>query len=242
MVERWGRWVVGWRWALDEGDFGGGPIHAWCCPRDSITSAEETLARVGAALIEWRGWLEELAERIASVEHARDPLRARGLRAVYGQVRADAQAGAALDFALLATWQQLVLGTASAPFRTGPAFAKAGGERHGLTADTENRFEALLAQSREAGLPVAARAARVYLDVCFVHPFADGNARSALLALAFLLAVDGIVLDQIGPIAQVLRFADDTCGAQALADTVTVLIEGTRRRATAEPHGAAPRR
>jgi hypothetical protein len=63
LVERFGRWVVGWRWAHDEGDIGGGPVGSWCCPRDSITSPEATLAKVAAALCEWRAWLEDLAER-----------------------------------------------------------------------------------------------------------------------------------------------------------------------------------
>jgi hypothetical protein len=63
LVGRYGRWTLGWRWAHDEGDIGGGPVGAWCCPRDSITTPEETLARVAAALVEWRGWLEDLAER-----------------------------------------------------------------------------------------------------------------------------------------------------------------------------------
>lgn len=58
----YGRWTVGWRWARDEGDIGGGPVRAWCCPRDSMTVPAETLARVAAALVEWRGWLEDLAE------------------------------------------------------------------------------------------------------------------------------------------------------------------------------------
>ncbi|MGW1657047.1 hypothetical protein [Streptomyces atratus] len=63
LVQRYGRWVVGWRWAYDEGDFDGGPVGNGCCPRDSITTPEETLARVVAALCEWRGWLESLTGR-----------------------------------------------------------------------------------------------------------------------------------------------------------------------------------
>ena len=63
LVERFGRWVLGWRWAHDEGDIGGGPVGSWCCPRDSITSPDATLARVATALCEWRAWLEDLAER-----------------------------------------------------------------------------------------------------------------------------------------------------------------------------------
>ncbi|MFF8532225.1 hypothetical protein ACN6K9_006208 [Streptomyces sp. SAS_267] len=63
LVERFGRWVLGWRWAHDEGEIGGGPVGSWCCPRDSITSPDETLAKVATALCEWRAWLEDLAER-----------------------------------------------------------------------------------------------------------------------------------------------------------------------------------
>lgn len=61
LAERYGRWTAGWRWAHDEGDFDGGPVGNWCCPRDSITTPQETLARVVAALCEWREWLESLA-------------------------------------------------------------------------------------------------------------------------------------------------------------------------------------
>lgn len=61
LIEHYGPWVAGWRWAHDEGDIGGGPITAWCCPRDSMTTLDGTLAKVAAALTEWRGWIEELA-------------------------------------------------------------------------------------------------------------------------------------------------------------------------------------
>ncbi|MEV6833939.1 hypothetical protein AB0N17_05370 [Streptomyces sp. NPDC051133] len=61
LVEHYGRWTIGWRWSHDEGDFDGGPVGTWCCPRDSITTPEETLDGVVAALCEWREWLERLA-------------------------------------------------------------------------------------------------------------------------------------------------------------------------------------
>ncbi|MGW6646680.1 Fic family protein [Streptomyces iakyrus] len=48
-------------------------------------------------------------------------------------------------------------------------------------------------------LPLTARAARVYLDVCFFHPFDDGNARAAFLTLVFVLAREGIALDRVSP-------------------------------------------
>jgi hypothetical protein len=65
VVERFGHWASGWRWAMDEGDFGGGPVSSWCCSWDSISEPEETLERVTNALVEWRRWLEDLAERFA---------------------------------------------------------------------------------------------------------------------------------------------------------------------------------
>ncbi|MFE7108077.1 hypothetical protein ACFU98_15020 [Streptomyces sp. NPDC057575] len=55
LAEHCGRWTVGRRWAHDEGDFDEGPVGNWCCPSHSITTPEETLARVTAALCEWRG-------------------------------------------------------------------------------------------------------------------------------------------------------------------------------------------
>ena len=63
LTEQFGQWACGWRWAPDEGDIGGGPVSSWCCPRDSITTPEETVARVAKALVEWRDWLEDLAAR-----------------------------------------------------------------------------------------------------------------------------------------------------------------------------------
>ncbi|MFI6151079.1 hypothetical protein ACIBCA_00075 [Kitasatospora sp. NPDC051170] len=63
LIVRYGAWAAGWRWAIGEGDFDGGPVGAWCCPPHSVTTPEETVDRVVEALGEWRGWLEDLAER-----------------------------------------------------------------------------------------------------------------------------------------------------------------------------------
>ena len=41
--------------------FDGGPVGHWCCPMHSVTTPEETVARVTAALCEWREWTESLA-------------------------------------------------------------------------------------------------------------------------------------------------------------------------------------
>ncbi|WP_282701080.1 Fic family protein [Streptomyces sp. CC219B] len=160
----------------------------------------------------------------------RDPERAGRLRDAYALVRVDAAARRPLTFTTLARWQGMVLGTGAVPFRTGDAYAKGGRERYGLTAETASDFARCLESSAEPGIPLASRAARTYLDVAFFHPFADGNARSALLALTFVLAREGVVLDEVGPL-QTTRYADDPAGAADLALLVGVLARASRRRA-----------
>ncbi|MFF4258805.1 Fic family protein [Streptomyces sp. NPDC001663] len=380
LAEHYGRWTAGWRWAHDEGDFDGGPVGNWCCPRDSITIPEETLDRVVAALCEWREWVESLsgwfeaypldlagvedqrilweraarnlilqvtdrtgcgsgwyghchqvltwflsrwnvapdvaeklvdeaiggrfgswtgpdpvlvedvAERLSlslrpddavraagpaqdhlarwlavretvpwheapdgggdepvtpsrdgAVEDIRafdgaiDPARAEGLLAAVALLRADAARGASLDFELLRRWQQHVLGTAQLPpFRELPAFAKGGRERYGIGPDTRSRLDACLAESvrdAEQPLPLTARAARACLDVCFFHPFDDGNARSALLALVFVLAREGVALDGVSLLRRITFQADKPQDAMALARYVDVHLAETRRGA-----------
>lgn len=380
LAEHYGRWTVGWRWAHDEGDFDGGPVGNWCCPQDSITTPEETLARVVAALCEWRGWLESLAgwfdaypldltsledqrilweraarnlilqvtdrtgcgsgwhghchqvltwflsrwgvapglaqelvdqaiggrfaswtgpgqglvddvaeqlalslrpddgarsagpapdhlqrwlvvreavpwqdapdgggdepvtsscdgaaQDIRAFDGALDPARAQGLLAAVEVLRADAGRGALLDFELLQRWQQHVLGTPHPPpFRDLPAFAKGGRERYGISPDTRARFDACLAESaKDAGrpLPLTARAARAYLDVCFFHPFGDGNARSAFLTVVFVLAREGVALDGVSLLRRVTFQADDPQDALALARYIDVHLAATRRNA-----------
>ena len=55
LASRYGRWA---------GDWNRTPGSALrCCPEHSITTPGETLALVAELLIEWRGWLEDLAER-----------------------------------------------------------------------------------------------------------------------------------------------------------------------------------
>ncbi|GHG05726.1 Fic family protein [Streptomyces filamentosus] len=390
LVQQYGRWTVGWRWSHDEGDVDGGPVGHWCCPRDSITTPEETLDRVAAALREWREWLEYLADRfeaypldLADIEDQRilweraarnlilqvvdrtgcgsgwhghcrqvltwflnrwgvapdvarslvdeaiggrfhswigpdtvvvddvaeqlalslqppdsrtcadaptqdhlqrwlavreqvpwheipdsgtdgpvvplrdgaaedirtfdgaiDPARADGLLSALELLRADAARGARLDFALLSSWQQHVLGTLEPPrFRNSPAFAKRSRERYGIGPDTRDRFDTCLTESTSgAGLPLGltARAARAYLDVCFFHPFADGNARSAFLTLVFVLAREGIALDAVSLLRRVTFEAEDPQDPLILVRYINIHLAETRRRTT-DPTGSASR-
>ncbi|MEV7931218.1 hypothetical protein [Kitasatospora sp. NPDC088779] len=67
LVGRYGRWACGWHWAVGEGG-GGGVVQSWCCDFHSLRDGPEaTAAIVVASLLEWRDWLEELAERFVEL-------------------------------------------------------------------------------------------------------------------------------------------------------------------------------
>ncbi|POX58736.1 hypothetical protein C3492_36420 [Streptomyces sp. Ru62] len=142
---------------------------------------------------------------------------------------ADAEQGRPLTFALMAKWQRTVLGHDLVGFRTMPGFAKGGRERYGLVPDAQALFEHCLSGSVEPYLPLPSRAALAYLDILFFHPFEDGNARAAMLALAFVLACEGVLLDQVHPL-QTTRWADDAEGAANLAMLLGILITAAKRR------------
>jgi hypothetical protein len=172
---------------------------------------------------------------ILTHDRPRNPARAARLLAALARVRADADSGASLSFELLSAWQRHVLDVPDPPFRSHPAFAKGGRERYGTGPHLRGEFETCLAQAHDTDPSLPARAARLYLDVCFFHPFDDGNARSAFLALTFLLARSGIALDQVAPIRRVQRYTDDPDGALALADLVAILVSNTARRSLPAP-------
>ncbi len=59
LVSRYGRWACGW----DHSNHHGGPVETWCCDSHSVAEAAETAERVVTCLLEWRDWLEDMAER-----------------------------------------------------------------------------------------------------------------------------------------------------------------------------------
>lgn len=61
--ERYGVWAWGWNWCY----YHGGPIGSWVSGPSSVTTPDETAARVVSALLEWREWLERTAERFAEL-------------------------------------------------------------------------------------------------------------------------------------------------------------------------------
>ncbi|WP_329438584.1 hypothetical protein [Streptomyces canus] len=66
LAARYGRWTCGWHWAVGEGG-GGGVVTSWCCDSHSVGEPDATAAKVVASLLEWRDWLEEMAERFAQL-------------------------------------------------------------------------------------------------------------------------------------------------------------------------------
>lgn len=167
----------------------------------------------------FRSWCEGPVRR-------RDPIRAGRLLAAHNLACEDSARRSPLNFALLSGWQREVLASPRAPFRVSDAYAKAGHERYGLPPGTQADFASCLPETTDPTIPLAARAARAYLDGAFFHPFTDGNARAALLTLVHVLAREDIVLPEVGPL-QTTRYADDPAGAADLAALVGVL---NRRR------------
>lgn len=153
---------------------------------------------------------------IREVEHARDPERATRMSEALAACRAAARVGGPLTIDRMMAWQTLALGPEAA-LRRGDAFAKAGRERYAYDAELHGRFVRALADADEAGASVCVRAARAYLDTCFFHPFVDGNARAARLALDFVLSREGLGLHAVEPVFVVARSASDANGAWALA-------------------------
>jgi hypothetical protein len=194
-----------------------GAFSSWIAPTDQVAAA--TAKRLGKEVAKLdRASPITLVRRsptkttddphvrfIHDVDTPRDRARGESLSIALDACRESAARDEPLSFALLARWQRAVLGGTPEPlaFRTTDAFAKRGRERYAYASDLEARFEAALRDAADPGVPVAVRAARVYLDVCFFHPFADGNARAARLAMDHVLTRAGCGLHAIAPIIQV---------------------------------------
>ncbi|MCP2342147.1 prophage maintenance system killer protein [Actinomadura rupiterrae] len=68
--------------------------------------------------------------------------------------------------------------------------------------------------------------------MCFFHPFDDGNARAAFLALVFVLAREGITLDNVSLLRRVSFQADAPEDPLILARYINLHLAETRRRSS----------
>ncbi|MEO1401882.1 MAG: Fic family protein [Cyanobacteria bacterium J06635_1] len=122
-------------------------------------------------------------------------------------VRQDATRKVDLTFARLQSWQCVVLGADDVPFRNQSAFAKGGLEVYGWKPELEFTFsEKLLHDSRDNAHPLS-KAVRAYLDICFYHPFSDGNARAARLVFEFFIKHGGFFIKDLQPVFSLPRVA-----------------------------------
>jgi hypothetical protein len=178
----------------------------WARPPADVARALEDVQA-----LEWveTGAHEDYVARIDAPAHG-DPARDARYRAALAQVRALADERATVDLDLLARVQGLVLDDAGeeprpAPLRTTTAFAP--NRRGGLTAYAWfDGLEAMLRRKVQVdaadGLHPVVQACRLYLDLIFFHPFADGNARAARLWFEFLLRRGRV---RVPPLVDVVR-------------------------------------
>ncbi|MBJ6763983.1 Fic family protein [Myxococcaceae bacterium JPH2] len=120
---------------------------------------------------------------------AHEPVQdARGPRfhSALAQVRALADSGAPLTYARLEETQSLLMGH-PVHFRQGEAFAHRGTHRYRHTPELEATFARKVEEDARDECHPVAQATRLYLDLCFFHPFPDGNARAARVWLEYLL-------------------------------------------------------
>ncbi len=189
---------------------------AWIAKRKGAFQQLEQIVHVPVRADGHLRYIEEL-------DRARDPERADRMVAALELCRDSARRGMALTFDQMSEWQAAVLGESRVGFRTGRAFAKGGREGYPVTPSTQSAFEAALRDAQGQGR-IAIRAARVYLDVCFWHPFPDGNARAARLALDHVLTSAGYALHVAEPAFIVSRTSQDRLVGWSLAWVLDRLI------------------
>ena len=127
----------------------------------------------------------------AAIDEARGARMLDALNAVREQARGTAP----LSYASFEAWHSLAVGdTVERGLRVHDAWAKDGRERYERVRDLPKRIEQALRDAEDPQLAAVARAARVYVDVGFLHPFADGNARAARLVLDFVLTRAGLAV------------------------------------------------
>lgn len=161
------------------------------------------------------------ARFIEDRDRPRDAERADRMASALALCRDAARHQLPLALDLLAEWQAVVLGDSQpVAFRSGDAYAKEGRERYPMSPTVQADFEHALAGAHEHGVDVATRAARAYLDVCFFHPFRDGNARAARLAVDHVLASEGLRLHDGHGVFTLSRAAHDAGGAASLAAAI----------------------
>jgi hypothetical protein len=143
------------------------------------------------------------------------------------EVRSAAATGTPLTWSWMQQIQRIVLGSTEVAFRSGPAFAWGGSERYAYFTGLPELFARKVeADAADHATPLA-QGVRLWLDVLFVHPFADGNARCALLMLEYCLARAGQRLRDYGAMRRLPIRPVSAARYRELAPMVRPLLEGS---------------
>jgi Fic/DOC family len=154
----------------------------------------------------------------------RDSERAARIRAAIQLVAERARAGAEVTWEGLCSIQCVVLDRESVGFRAGPAYANARMETYGSHPRFEDALARKITKDDAEELHPLLKACRLYLDVRFFHPFADGNSAAARLAFQWVLQRDGVRLPELTPLFRLPISPGDQGHYQALLDSAGCLL------------------
>ena len=100
----------------------------------------------------------------------------------------------------------------------------------------EEALSKKLAKDDREELHPLLKACRLYLDLRFFHPFAEGNGAAARLAFQWLLEREGVRLPELTPLFRLPILPGDAGEYQALFDSAAALLA----RAHEPPPSEAP--
>jgi hypothetical protein len=161
----------------------------------------------------------------------RDSERGARMQIAIKAVAERAREGGAISWEGLCSIQCVVLDRESVGFRQEPAYANARLETYGCHPRLEGALAKKLTKDDSQELHPLLKACRLYLDVRFFHPFADGNSAAARLAFQWLLQRDGVRLPELTPLFRLPIHPGNAEEYQALFDSAASLL----RRAHQSP-------
>lgn len=208
-------------------------LEQWLATRDALLD-DEVCARARAAPLTWAerdGHRKYIDEVDARRDGAGGTFRQHAMRAALRATRERAEERPGLDVAALLALTSIALG-ARAEMRSEPAFCR--DQRYGT--ERLGEIAAHLAGIDDTRVPVLVRACRAYLDVCFFHPFVDGNGRAARLAFDFVLSRTRCRFDLVTPLFCVLRPAGDVESHLSFVRVACTIAKASANRSQQERH------
>lgn len=154
----------------------------------------------------------------------RDPERAALMLTAIGAVAERARAGDAVSWGGLCSIQRVVLDCESVGFRDGVAYANSKMETYGSHPRLEAALAKTLATIDGGDLHPLLKACRLYLDVRFFHPFADGNSAAARLVFQWICQREGVRLPEVTPLYRLPVFPGNEDHYRALLDSAASLL------------------